>query len=101
MNKRTPAHTAELIELISSFLLPRVDIHMQEEDKEQLALPVRKPCDAEYHYRDGLRFVKPYFFDFSTFTKTRWIGRTVMDVFTNDFKYHSKEYIVRMRMRVH
>lgn len=34
----------------------------------------------------GLRKVYPYYFAFGTYAKERWYGRTVQDVFQNEFR---------------
>jgi len=60
----------------------------------------RRQCDTvenadggECQHGDGaclsnppLRHVRPYFFTYSTFTKRRWLGRTILDVLNTDFK---------------
>ncbi|MBW0512561.1 hypothetical protein O181_052276 [Austropuccinia psidii MF-1] len=46
----------------------------------------------EWYFEHGLRKVKPYLFEFSTFAKERWRGRSVIDVFSTDFRDRSPEY---------
>ncbi len=43
----------------------------------------------------GLRRVEPYYYMFEVYSKGRWFGRTVLDVFTEEFSAHSKSYYVR------
>jgi len=50
------------------------------------------PAAADYLFRDGLRFVTPYFFDYYAYVKPRWVGRTVVDVFTAEFKGRDRSY---------
>ncbi|KAK6201446.1 DRAP deaminase and pseudouridylate synthase [Scheffersomyces amazonensis] len=38
-----------------------------------------------YRFERGLRKVPPYYLKFKTHPKPRWIGRTVIDIFTNEF----------------
>lgn len=45
--------------------------------------------------RCQLRVVAPYVHRFETFVKARWCGRTLRDVFLNDFAGLSAEYCVR------
>lgn len=45
-----------------------------------------------YEIRDGLRFVKPYEHEFVAFVKRRWVGQTLIDVFSKEFKAFSKSY---------
>jgi hypothetical protein len=39
-----------------------------------------------------LRYVKPYSHEFKAFAKRRWIGQTLIDVFTSEFKAFSPDY---------
>lgn len=49
--------------------------------------------ETSYYFENGLRKVYPYFFTFTTYTKGRWVGRTLFDVFGEEFRSHStKEY---------
>ena len=41
----------------------------------------------EYRLADGLRHVRPYRHTFRTHAKTRWVGRTLVDIYTNDLHY--------------
>lgn len=43
----------------------------------------------------GLRYVKPYYFTFTTHAKGRWVGSTVYDVFCREFQSETPEYYVR------
>jgi len=45
-----------------------------------------------WYFQNGLRKVQPYLFEFSTFAKERWRGRSVIDVFSTDFRDRSPEY---------
>ena len=42
-----------------------------------------------YEVHDGLRFVKPYPYEFKTFAKRRWIDLKLIDVFKEEFKAFS------------
>lgn len=39
----------------------------------------------------GLRKVYPYYFTFTTFTKGRWVGEKILDVFAREFRAHPAE----------
>jgi hypothetical protein len=42
----------------------------------------------------GLRKVYPYYFTFTTFTKGRWVGEKILDVFAREFRAHpAEEYV--------
>ncbi|EEC09034.1 zinc finger protein, putative [Ixodes scapularis] len=51
-----------------------------------------KPSQLKRHMR--LRKVYPYYFTYTTFCKGRWIGHLLVDVFTREFRAHSKEIYV-------
>jgi 23S rRNA-/tRNA-specific pseudouridylate synthase len=42
--------------------------------------------------RRRIRVVKPYPFTFSTFAKARWIGRSLLDVYHNEFGSYPRSY---------
>lgn len=37
-----------------------------------------------YYFENGLRKVYPYFFEYQTHVKSRWVGRSLIDVFLNE-----------------
>ncbi|KAG2388718.1 hypothetical protein C9374_000157 [Naegleria lovaniensis] len=47
----------------------------------------------QYIIRDGLRFVIPYWLDFSTGCRDRWVGRKVFEVYRSEFPYFSEQYL--------
>ncbi|XP_051858117.1 pseudouridylate synthase RPUSD2-like [Drosophila albomicans] len=47
--------------------------------------------ETSYYIENGLRKVYPYFFTFTTFTKGRWIGEKILDVFSREFRAHPPE----------
>lgn len=47
--------------------------------------------ETSYYIENGLRKVYPYYFTFTTYTKGRWVGRTLMDVFGEEFRAHSTD----------
>lgn len=56
-----------------------------------------KPWDSHYNITiilTGLRYVKPYYFTFTTHAKGRWVGFTVYDIFCREFQAESPEYYV-------
>jgi hypothetical protein len=51
---------------------------------------------AEYilDYEKGLRRVKPYYFEFKTWVKGRWLGKTLTEIFTTEFRDRDTNYYV-------
>jgi len=45
-----------------------------------------------YFLKNGLRQVAPFFHTYKTYVKERWIGRTLIDVFTSEFRDREPEY---------
>jgi len=48
----------------------------------------------------GLRKVYPYYFTFTTFTKGRWVGEKILDVFAREFRAHPAEEYVSKDLRI-
>lgn len=42
------------------------------------------PNSSVYYFENGLRKVNPYYFTYITNVKSRWIGKTVYDIFTEE-----------------
>jgi len=45
--------------------------------------------ETEYYIENGLRKVYPYYFTFKTHAKGRWVGRSILDVCLEEFRYTS------------
>lgn len=56
--------------------------------------PANSPLRDDYIFHKGRRHVKPYYFEFICHVKNRWTGKTVVDVFTQEFKGRSYDYYV-------
>ena len=53
-------------------------------EKKKLATPT-------IYYLNGFRYVKPFPFFFSCYAKKRWFGRTIADIFVNEFKGYDED----------
>lgn len=47
--------------------------------------------EEEYYFQNGLRKVYPYYFNFTTYAKPHWVGRTLLDVYTTEFGSESPD----------
>nr|CAD7458501.1 unnamed protein product [Timema tahoe] len=47
--------------------------------------------ETAYYFENSLRKVYPYYFTFTTFTKGRWVGEKILDVFAREFRAHPAE----------
>lgn len=48
--------------------------------------------ETTYYFEGGLRKVNPYYFDFKTYCKGRWVGKSLLEVFKSEFRAESIEY---------
>ncbi|XP_043554237.1 RNA pseudouridylate synthase domain-containing protein 2 [Chiloscyllium plagiosum] len=48
--------------------------------------------ETQYYFENGLRKVFPYYFDFQTYCKGRWVGKTLREVFSSEFRIEPIEY---------
>lgn len=51
--------------------------------------------ETSYYFEGGLRKVRPYYFDFKTYCKGRWVGKSLKEVFGSEFRAESVEYYER------
>ncbi|XP_057423384.1 RNA pseudouridine synthase 7 [Lotus japonicus] len=56
--------------------------------------PANPPLPQDYIFRNGFRFVRPYYFEFIAHVKNRWAGKTIVDLFAEEFKGRPYEYYV-------
>jgi tRNA pseudouridine32 synthase len=54
--------------------------------------PQGDPWPRPYYIENGLRRVAPYHFTYNTYCKQRWRGRTILDIFTTEFRDRDREY---------
>ncbi|XP_063146022.1 pseudouridylate synthase RPUSD2 [Candoia aspera] len=49
-------------------------------------------AETSYYFEGGLRKVRPYYFDYKTYCKGRWVGKKLLDVFRSEFRGRPIEY---------
>ncbi|KAF7726409.1 hypothetical protein EC973_008743 [Apophysomyces ossiformis] len=47
---------------------------------------------VNYIFENGLRKVEPYYFKYQAYAKGRWLARTILDVFTTEFRDRDEAY---------
>lgn len=57
--------------------------------------PANPPEPHDYLFRRGKRFVRPYYFEFISHVKNRWAGKTIVDLFAEEFKGRPRDYYVK------
>lgn len=48
--------------------------------------------ETSYYFEGGLRKVRPYYFDFQTYCKGRWVGHSLLHVFSTEFRAQPLAY---------
>ncbi|CAJ2641268.1 unnamed protein product [Trifolium pratense] len=68
------------------------------EDKDCMDIvwqtPANPPLPQDYIFRNGIRYVRPYYFEFIAHVKNRWAGKTIVDLFAEEFKGRPYDYYV-------
>ncbi|XP_019253599.1 PREDICTED: RNA pseudouridine synthase 7 isoform X1 [Nicotiana attenuata] len=54
--------------------------------------PANPPERHDYVFRNGIRYVRPYYFEFISHVKNRWAGKTIVDLFSEEFKGRPRDY---------
>nr|XP_043636562.1 RNA pseudouridine synthase 7-like [Erigeron canadensis] len=54
--------------------------------------PANTPESHDYIFRNGIRYVKPYNFEYIAHAKSRWAGKTIVDLFADEFKGRKRDY---------
>ncbi|XP_025328960.1 pseudouridylate synthase RPUSD2 [Canis lupus baileyi] len=49
-------------------------------------------AETSYYFEGGLRKVRPYYFDFQTYCKGRWVGHSLLHVFSTEFRAQPLSY---------
>ncbi|NXH20227.1 RUSD2 protein, partial [Bucco capensis] len=49
-------------------------------------------AETSYYFEGGLRKVRPYYYDFRTYCKGRWVGRSLLHVFSTEFRSQPLAY---------
>ncbi|KAH9555026.1 hypothetical protein CY35_08G093600 [Sphagnum magellanicum] len=57
--------------------------------------PSTPPNSLDYLLINGKRIVRPYFFEFLAHVKKRWDGKTIVDLFADEFRQRPHEYYVQ------
>jgi len=66
-------------------------------NKEERSIPIlpqhteAKFEETETYFENGLRRVRPYYFEFTTHAKGRWLGMKISDVFAKEFRSMTPE----------
>ncbi|XP_022921409.1 RNA pseudouridine synthase 7-like [Cucurbita moschata] len=75
----------------------------EQEEKEEESMgvgeivwqtPANPPQRSDYIFHNGRRHVRPYYFEFIAHVKNRWAGKTIVDLFAEEFKGRPYEYFV-------
>ncbi|KAL6552423.1 hypothetical protein OROHE_007787 [Orobanche hederae] len=56
--------------------------------------PDNPPQRHDYIFVGGIRYVRPYYFEFIAHAKGRWAGKTIVDLFADEFRGRDRDYYV-------
>ncbi|CAL9243075.1 unnamed protein product [Arabidopsis halleri] len=59
-----------------------------------LQSPSKLSQKQDYIFHGGRRHVRPYYFEFISHVNKRWTGKTIVDLFADEFKGRPREYYV-------
>ncbi|XP_064611765.1 pseudouridylate synthase RPUSD2-like [Liolophura sinensis] len=51
--------------------------------------------ETDYYFENGLRKVYPYYYTFTAFAKRRWVGRSLLEVTSAEFRAENEDYYRR------
>eukprot|EP00977_Amphora_coffeiformis_P007111 scaffold1552_cov175-Amphora_coffeaeformis.AAC.2 len=73
---------------------PRSEIHPNDDEShiESMVIPLMMNGKAIPGGPDYLRLIIPYHYNFTSYAKARWVGRTVLDVYTSEFGGYPQSY---------
>lgn len=63
-------------------------------DEECMPKPKYYIENGLFSSNSGLRKVEPYYFKYKTFVKERWLDKTIIQVFEQEFRDKPKSYYV-------
>jgi len=66
-------------------------ISLRSEKKARYESTEERFAETSYYFENGLRKVYPYEYTFKSFTKGRWIGQKILDVFSREFRAQNAE----------
>jgi hypothetical protein len=73
---------------------PRAHESKRKQHQHNVTKFINKPPDPLYYFEDGLRKVYAYYFTFNTFCKERWRGKSLLEIFSTEFRDRPVEYYV-------
>ncbi|GLT39959.1 hypothetical protein SLA2020_141240 [Shorea laevis] len=56
--------------------------------------PANPPQKQDYIFHNGKRYVRPYYFEFISHVNKQWEGKTIVDLFVQEFRSGPYEYYV-------
>ncbi|EOY22575.1 hypothetical protein QUC31_007802 [Theobroma cacao] len=70
----------------------------EEKNKRKMDIVWQTPAHPahkdDYIFHNGKRYVRPYYFEFVSHVNKRWEGKTIVDLFTQEFRGRPNDYYV-------
>ncbi|XP_066143649.1 pseudouridylate synthase RPUSD2-like isoform X1 [Euwallacea fornicatus] len=86
-----PNKDLKKVSLLSEVLLSEAKLETKALKAKRPGFTDERYNETTYYIENGLRKVYPYYFTFTTFTKGRWVGERILDVFSREFRAHPAE----------
>ncbi|XP_040964545.1 RNA pseudouridine synthase 7 isoform X3 [Gossypium hirsutum] len=68
----------------------------EERNKRKMEIVWQTPAHPaqkqDYVFHNGKRHVRPYYFEFVSHVNKRWEGKTIVDLFAQEFRGRSRDY---------
>ena len=64
-----------------------------EKSEKDGVVTAQELAETEYEFRNGLRCVKPYEYEYKVYAKERWVGQEVLDLFVKEFGLGREYYL--------
>lgn len=68
-------------------------IARNEKSEREGVVTAEELAETEYEFRNGLRCVKPYEYEYKVYAKERWVGQKVIELFVKEFGLGREYYL--------
>ncbi|KAK9454152.1 pseudouridine synthase [Dipodascopsis uninucleata] len=80
------------LKTIADVLGATKDVSANHEQFAEITIHDEVSQGAKYVIKDGLRKVPPFYFTYLTYCKQRWRDRTILDIFSSEFRDRDESY---------
>jgi tRNA pseudouridine synthase 9 len=97
--KRRSPKQRKTVDIHTTADIPQVEYYFEngEISLAKWALYLELAGLNKFFHQQGLRKVQPYYWTYHAFAKGRWVGRSLIEIFTTEFRDQTKVYYVRFK----